>query len=137
MFKNHVYLRSHSWVLVQLNFQHELNVVSENLYKLIVASPERNYYIVLLSGYPNALREVVNRLMQSSDIDKIYQLASITGSISTKKSDIMVWGAAIGSVPLVAAMIEDGVDPHYDGDAAKETAEMYGREDVMAYLNSV
>lgn len=108
---------------------------ADNNYAIRWAAMNNHPEVVqFLATVPGILTATVDYYLALDLWKALQRLARMTGCLSESDEDLMVWGAAVGSVNLVRTLVDRGVDPTFDNNLALEAAQYYGQQNVIDYL---
>lgn len=116
---------------------------NNSLFRYAVYLKQQNL-VLFLFNLPGVLLPTIEFYLQEDDLDQIKELAAMTGAYPTSDTDpsiddpdLMVWGAAVGSLALVQFLIEQkNVDPHFANDSALVVAHEKGHLAIVTYLSA-
>jgi ankyrin repeat protein len=125
--------------IVRLLLQNPRFTPTGNFNRAIYSAISKGYkdIVLLFAEYPGALISIVNYNLRLNNWTSLWKLPMMTGAFSDSREDVMVWSAAIGSLPLLQYLINNGADPHYDNDSALASARHYNHPEIVDYLSRI
>lgn len=90
--------------------------------------------VLYLFRFPGVVLPTIDHYIATGQYIQLQRLAAMTGSLSDDDSDLMVWGAVVGSLNLIRALIEKGVSPDFADNSAIHAAQQHGHADIVNYL---